>query len=244
MTDKILQTESSIKTVDTQTAEQQGEDWIQAIIDQDFEHLTAICHPDIKSTMLLPKRIAHLESATDLAKQVEDWFGEYDLIQKEQSRVAMVGEKLAIFYRLRCKESRGANTIEQQLYCTVRDGRIEQLRLICSGFQPDLVSIATPLANMLNALPLEIQSSVPAIPQAKALLEFKANVGQGSTCALLTPYIKSRLGGLSTGEVLEVHVDDITAKGDIEAWSRLSGNLILKMDQTAGQELVIYIQKK
>ena len=244
MTDKILQTESSIRTEDTQSAERQGEEWIQAIINQDFNYLTAICHPDIKSTLLLPKRIAHLESATDLAKEVEDWFGEYDLIEKEQSRVAMVGEKLAIFYRLRCIESERADTIEQQLYCTVRDGRIEQLRLICSGFQPDLVSIATPIASMLNALPLDIQSSVPATPPANALLEFKANEGQGSTCAMLTPYIKSKLGGLSSGQVLEVHVDDITAKEDIEAWSRLSGNLLLKMNQTADQELVIYIQKK
>ena len=244
MTDKIFQTESSIKTVYTQTAEQQGEDWIQAIINQDFEHLTAICHLDIKSTLLLPKRIAHLESATDLAKEVEDWFGEYDLIQKEQSRVAMVGEKLAIFYRLICKENSGADIIEQQLYCTVRDGRIEQLRLICSGFQPDLVSIATPLAGVFTGSPINIQSSLVGMPQANALLEFKADVGQGSTCAMLTPYIKSKLGGLSSGEVLEVHVDDITAKEDIEAWSRLSGNLILKIDQTSDQELVIYIQKK
>ncbi len=202
MTDKILQPDRSIKTADTQTAEQQGENWIQAIIDQDFKHLTTICYPDIKSTLLLPKRIAHLESAGDLAKEVEDWFGEYDTIE------------------------------------------IEQLRLLCSGFQPGLVSITTPLAEVLNTSHINISYSTQAIPQANALLEFKAAVGQGSTCALLTPYIKSKLNGLSSGEVLEAHVDDITAKEDIEAWSRLSGNLLLKMDQTADQELVFYIQKK
>ena len=244
MNDNILQADSSIKTVDTQVAEQQGEEWIQAIIDQDFEYLTTICHPDIKSTLLLPKRIAHLESATDLAKEVEDWFGEYDFIQKEQSRVAMVGEKLAIFYRLRCKESREANTIEQQLYCTVRDGRIEQLRLICSGFQPDPLVTNTPLPARSNTSLINPTISQQTAPRADALLEFNANEGQGSTCARLTPYIKSKLVGLSSGQVLEVHVDDITVKEDIEAWSRLSGNLLLKMDQTADQELVIYIQKK
>ncbi len=244
MTGELLQTESPIKTMDVQTAEQQGKDWIQALIGQDFEHLTAICYPDIRSTLLLPKRIAHLESAIDLSKEVEDWLGEYDLIQLEQSRVAMVGQKLAIFYRLKCVGSGGAYTVEQQLYCAVRDGRIEQLRLICSGFQPDLVSSPAALAGALNASPINIQSSTLATPQANALLEFKANVGQGSTCAVLTPYIKSKLGGLSSGQVLEVHVDDITAKEDIESWCRLSGNLLLKMDQTADQELVFYIQKK
>ncbi len=244
MSNIILQAGGSIKTTGRQTAEQQGEDWIQAIIDKEFEHLTAICYPDLKSILLLPRRIAHIENAVDLVKEVEDWFGEYDLIQKEQSRVAMVGEKLVIFYRLRCVKSGGAEIIEQQLYCTVRDDRIEQLRLICSGFQPDLVSIATPPGVVLNAAPINIQPSIPALPQASALLEFKANVGQGSTCALLTPYIKSKLGGLSSGQILEVHVDDLTAKEDIEAWSRLSGNLLLNMDHTADQVLVFYIQKK
>ena len=244
MTDNILQTEGSIKSASTQTAEQQGEDWIQAILDQDFEHLTAICYPDIVSTLLLPKRIAHLESVTDLAKEVEDWFGEYDLLEKELSRVAMVGEKLAIFYRLRCIVSGGVDTIEQQLYCTVRDGRLVQLRLICSGFQPDLVLVGAPLNALMNTSTTNVSSGEQKAPRTNALLEFKANEGQGSTCAKLTPYIKSKLGGLSSGQVLEVHVDDLTAKEDIEAWSRLSGNILLKMDQTAGQELVFYIQKK
>ncbi len=239
-----LQTESQIKTGDTQKVEKPGEDWIQAIITQNFKYVTAICHPDIKSTLLLPKRIAHLENATDLAKEVEDWFGGYDLIQKEQSRVAMVGVKLGIFYRLRCTESKAANTIEQQLYCMVREGRIERLNLICSGFQPDLVSKTAPLAGVLNTSHINLQSSSPVTPPANAILEFKANVGQGSTCAMLTPYIKNKLGGMSSGEVLEVHVDDITAKEDIEAWSRLSGNLLLRIDQSVDQELVFYIQKK
>ncbi len=244
MTDKMLQTASSMRPVDRQTAEQQGEDWIRAITDRDFKQLSTICYPDVKSTLLLPKRIAQLESATDLIKEVEYWFGEYDFVQEEQSRVAMVGEKLAIFYRLRCKVGGGAKIVEQQLYCNIRDGRIEQVRLICSGVQPELVSITSPLAGVLNASPTEIHASILERPHANALLEFKANVGQGSTCAMLTPYIKSKLAGLSSGQVLEGHVDDITAKEDIEAWSRLSGNILLKMDQTANQELVFYIQKK
>ncbi len=244
MTDKILQTDSSIKTLDKQTVQQQGDDWIQVIIDQDFENLTAICHPDIQSILLLPKRIAHLENVADLAKEVEDWFGEYDLIQIEQSRVAMVGEKLAIFYRLRCTENGGIDTIEQQLYCNVHDGRIEQLRLICSGFQRDQHEIDISLPAKVNTSPVNEPFSQQTAPQADTLLEFYENEGQGSTCARLTPQIKSKLVGLSSGQVLEVHVDDITAKEDIEAWSRLSGNTLLQMDQTTDQELVFYIQKK
>ena len=44
--------------------------------------------------------------------------------------------------------------------------------------------------------------------------------------------------------MLEVHVDDPSAKDDIEAWCRLSGNSLLKMEQGAGQELRFYLMKK
>ncbi len=239
-----LHEEDPSKTIGRQTIEQQGEEWIQAILDKNFEHLAAICHVDINSTLLLPKRIVRLENAADLGKEVEDWFGEYSVIVKEQARVATVGEKLAVFYRLRCTEIGVTKTIEQQLFCTVRDGRIKQLWLICSGFQPDPIPFVAPLTGIVDVSPKNVQPSILARPQADALLEFKANEEQGSTCAMLTPYIKSKLNGLSTGQVLEAHVDDITARGDIEAWCRLSGNLLLKMDQTVDQELVFFIQKK
>ncbi len=240
----IPQTESSIKTVDTRTAKEQGEDWIQAIIDQDFEDLTAICFPDIKSTLLLPKRIDQFENVTDLIQRVEGWFDNYDSIEKVETRVALVGEKLAIFYRLMCYEDGMVSAIEQQIYCTVAEGRISQLRLLCSGFQPVQVMTQMPtIAGQTNPMTYTASARLPAI-KADDRLEFKANAADGSTCALLTPAIKQKLGNLQSGQVLEVTVDDVTAKEDIEAWSRLSGNLLLKMDQTANQLLVFYIQKK
>ncbi len=61
---------------------------------------------------------------------------------------------------------------------------------------------------------------------------------------MLTPAIKSKLREMDSGQVLEVRVDDPTAREDIEAWCRLSGNLLLKMDQVEGPELRFFVQKK
>jgi TusA-related sulfurtransferase len=44
--------------------------------------------------------------------------------------------------------------------------------------------------------------------------------------------------------VLEVRVDDPAARGDIEAWCRLSGNTLLNLDLIEGQELHFYLMKK
>ncbi len=66
----------------------------------------------------------------------------------------------------------------------------------------------------------------------------------GSTCAVLTPAIKSKLREMSSGQVLEVQVDDPSAKGDIEAWCRLSGNTLLKMIDNESQALRFFVKKK
>ena len=77
------------------------------------------------------------------------------------------------------------------------------------------------------------------------LLEFHTEASEiGSTCAVLTPAIKSKLREMSSGQVLEVRVDDPSARGDIEAWSRLSGNTLLKVIDGEGQVLRFFLRKK
>ncbi len=77
------------------------------------------------------------------------------------------------------------------------------------------------------------------------LLEFHTEASEiGSTCAVLTPAIKSKLREMSAGQVLEVRVDDPSARGDIEAWCRLSGNILLKIIADKSQALQFFIKKK
>jgi TusA-related sulfurtransferase len=79
----------------------------------------------------------------------------------------------------------------------------------------------------------------------QALLEFYSiSESAGSTCALLTPAIKAKLQELASGQVLEVHVDDPSAKEDILSWSRLSGNQVLAMFVDEPQRLRFYLRKK
>ncbi len=77
------------------------------------------------------------------------------------------------------------------------------------------------------------------------LLEFHTEASNvGSTCAVLTPAIKSKLREMSSGQVLEVRVDDRSARGDIEAWCRLSGNTLLDVTQDENQTLRFFVKKK
>jgi len=81
------------------------------------------------------------------------------------------------------------------------------------------------------------------IPQA--LLEFRGSGdSSGTTCALLTPAIRAKLREMASGQVLEVRVDDPTAKEDILSWSRLSGNEVLAILADEPQYLRFYLRKK
>ena len=230
--------------MDVRTTAQLADEWIQAIVGKDFDHIMDICQPDVKSNLLVPKQLWQLENALDLSNKVKGWFNDYDSIEILQTRAAMVGEKLGIFYRFRCVENGSASQIEQQIYCHLNVGVIDRLWLVCSGFQPEEAPARMGNANQVGSSQGNMRSTVGLAPHADALLEFQADESHGSTCALLTPFIKQKLAGMTSGQVLEVHVDDITAKEDIEAWSRLSGNPLLKMEQVDGQDLVFFISKK
>lgn len=223
---------------------QLGEKWIRALLEKDFQRLGEICSPDVHSRLMTPKQVYALDNSSDLRKQVENWFHECTSIQLEQSRIEMVGRKLAISYRFHLVKDEMPHIVEQQLYCSLNDGLIGNVNLLCSGFQPVQIPVDAPAVKKSMKERTLQQKITPSVPQAHALLEFEPSGRQGSTCALLTPSIKRKLGEMSSGQVLEVHVDDPDAKGDIEAWCRLSGNPLIKMDQDAGRALRFYLMKK
>lgn len=201
---------------------QTGEDWVAALASQDFERLASLIHPQVHSRMLTPKNYFDLQSLDDMVSKLRGWFGGADSIQIQQTRIHPVGDsslrrRLGIFYRFLVHEQGRATEIEQQVYVFLAGGLIEQLDLVCSGFQP----------------------------AADALLVVNAqSEAYGSTCAILTPSIKARLRDMASGQVLEVQVDDSSVREDIEAWCRLSGNELLKMDAGGSQGIQFFLKKK
>jgi TusA-related sulfurtransferase len=121
---------------------------------------------------------------------------------------------------------------------------IDQLSLLCSGFQfVEDIAAASDLSSTT-----ELETAEPSekanLFQADACLRVNTVGGQGSTCAILTPSIKQKLKEMNSGQILEVLVDDPSAKEDVEAWCRLSGNLLMKIDVDAEKHLHFYLVKK
>ena len=94
-----------------------------------------------------------------------------------------------------------------------------------------------------NAFARETDSAT--LPQADSLLEMlDLNERDGAACALLTPAIKARLREMAPGQVLEVRVNDPTARLDVEAWCQLSGNPLVAITSEAPDVLRFFVRKK
>lgn len=67
---------------------------------------------------------------------------------------------------------------------------------------------------------------------------------EGASCATLTPLIRAKLRELGSGGVLEICTDDPTARVDIPAWSRLTGNELVSTVEEDAQHTRFYVRKK
>jgi TusA-related sulfurtransferase len=83
------------------------------------------------------------------------------------------------------------------------------------------------------------------VPHADAVLEMLQTADtQGTTCAVLTPAIKARLRELAGGQVLEVRVDDPSAREDIAAWCGLAGHELLAVLDEMPKYTRYFLRKK
>lgn len=92
---------------------------------------------------------------------------------------------------------------------------------------------------------VEPETAAGALPEPNAVLEWtSAAPAQGTVCALLTPAIKAKLREMAPGQVLEVRVNDPTARDDIASWCRLSGHELLALTEDPPQGVRAYLRKK
>jgi len=92
---------------------------------------------------------------------------------------------------------------------------------------------------------VEPRATTVPLPRADCLLEMlDVDPSAGAACALLTPEIRARLREMEPGQVLEVRVNDPTARLDVEAWSKLSGNPLLAMREEPPDILRFFLRKK
>jgi hypothetical protein len=115
-----------------------GQDFAEALASKDFDQLRSLLHPEIDFRGLTPSRAWEASSADEVVDGVlRLWFEDSDHLERLVSVEAdSMADRERVGYRLEGHNPDGPFIVEQQAYYTESDGRIDWLRVLCSGFRP------------------------------------------------------------------------------------------------------------
>jgi hypothetical protein len=115
-----------------------GAEFAQALAAKDSARLLDLMHPEIDFRGLTPNR-SWEASGPDavLAVLLDRWFEDKDEIEAlEELESDAFADRQRVGYRFSVSNPDGRFLVEQQAYLSAPDGRIEWIRVLCSGFRP------------------------------------------------------------------------------------------------------------
>jgi hypothetical protein len=110
----------------------------EALAAKDFEAAGELLDPDVDFRALTPNQAWRASSSAEVVAEVfPQWLEEDDtideLLEVSDGRFA---DRLQATWSFRGHNGDGPFQVEQQAYFSESDGRIDWMRLLCSGFRP------------------------------------------------------------------------------------------------------------
>jgi hypothetical protein len=111
---------------------------VEAIASQDAATISTCFAADARFRALIPPGLRERTGAPEVAALIAGWFADSTELELVDSEAEEVGDQLHVAYRFEGVEEGQSYIVEQHLYGTVRDEKIERADLLCSGFRPRL----------------------------------------------------------------------------------------------------------
>jgi hypothetical protein len=115
-----------------------GSAFAQALGHKDFETVHGLLHAAIDFRGLTPGRAWEASGSSAVVNEVlRKWFEDSDtLTEIEAVQTDSFADRQRVAYRFRGENQDGPFVVEQQVYYTQKDGQINWMRVLCSGFRP------------------------------------------------------------------------------------------------------------
>jgi hypothetical protein len=115
-----------------------GRDFAEALGRKDFDAVVALLDPAIDFRGMTPGRTWEASDPGALVSGVlRQWFEDSDELDEIVSiETDRVSDRNRVAYRFRGHNGDGPFVVEQQAYYTERNGRIDWMRVLCSGYRP------------------------------------------------------------------------------------------------------------
>ena len=114
-----------------------GADFARALAAKDSGRLLELMHPEIDFRGLTPNRSWEASGRDAVVSMLlGEWFEDSDEIEAlEGLEGDVVADRDRVGYRFSVTNPDGRFLVEQQAYLFARDGQIEWMRVLCSGFR-------------------------------------------------------------------------------------------------------------
>ena len=115
-----------------------GERFVEAFAAKDFERAGELLDPEVDFRALTPNRAWEASGARAVVGEVlTRWLEDSDHVEGiTDVETSEVADRMRVAFRIRGRNDDGPFVLEQQAYYTECDGRIDWLRMLCSGMRP------------------------------------------------------------------------------------------------------------
>ena len=115
-----------------------GEQFAEAFAGKDYARITKLLDPECDFRALTPRMSWQATGPEQVISEVLTvWFGESEHVDEIIGvETGDVDDREYVSYRLRGHDDEGPFIVEQQAYLTARGGRIDWMRVLCSGMRP------------------------------------------------------------------------------------------------------------
>lgn len=114
-----------------------GARFAEALGRKDFATALGLLDPLVDFRGLTPGRVWEASDVDGVGAILRQWFDDNDVLEEIVSIDSdSVSDRQRVAYRFSGHNADGPFVVEQQAYYTDRSGRIDYMRVLCSGFRP------------------------------------------------------------------------------------------------------------
>lgn len=107
-----------------------------AIVARDLERAAALLHPEVDFRAMTPSRIWEAQDPAGVVEVLRTWFEDPDeqVHAVEETQPVSIVDRARVGWLVRISDADGPHVFEQQAYVRERDGLIDWMRVMCSGW--------------------------------------------------------------------------------------------------------------
>lgn len=111
-------------------------EWVEALADRDPGRLAAVLADDVHLRALLPTGLVDLTGRDALLGEFKRWFDGMDLVRVADATAQPFSDRILLHYELEVAKDDRRWIVAQSVVSIVKDGHLETIDLVCTGFRP------------------------------------------------------------------------------------------------------------